>query len=200
MKKRNLLVLMCLCVWALGACGVGEGSCDEEAPNVTERGTEQIQVEDTLQGEIEATEETQEPAGPAAEGEGPEGLPTPEVSSWGITLTAKDITSTGLTLVCTQSGGSPTGELNSGSYYVLEKSEEGSWGAVDYANPEMEVGWDAVAWTIPMDDSVEWKVDWEWLYGSLSAGHYRIGKEITDFRASGDYDKEYYYAEFEIEE
>jgi len=54
------------------------------------------------------------------------------------------------------------------------------------------------AWIIPMNDSVEWNVDWEWLYGQLSPGTYRIVKEIMNFRGTGDYDKAEYYAEFTI--
>ncbi len=51
-----------------------------------------------------------------------------------------------------------------------------------------------------MDSSVEWEVNWEWLYGSLSAGTYRIGKEVMDFRGAGDYDQEFFYAKFEMTE
>ena len=65
---------------------------------------------------------------------------------------------------------------------------------------DKEVGWTAEAWIIPMNDTVEWEVDWEWLYGSLTEGRYRIGKEIMDFRGTGDYDKEMHYAEFEIKQ
>lgn len=49
-----------------------------------------------------------------------------------------------------------------------------------------------------MNDSCEWEVNWELLYGVLAEGKYRIGKEITDFRDTGDYDSAIYYAEFEI--
>lgn len=55
------------------------------------------------------------------------------------------------------------------------------------------------AWSIPRNKRVEWRVSWETLYGSLPTGHYRIGKEITDFRAGGDYDKYNCYAEFTVE-
>jgi hypothetical protein len=46
---------------------------------------------------------------------------------------------------------------------------------------------------------VEWSVSWETLYGSLPTGQYRIGKEIMDFRAGGDYDEYNYYAVFTVE-
>ena len=48
------------------------------------------------------------------------------------------------------------------------------------------------------NDSREFELNWEWLYGKLPAGTYRIGKEIMDFRETGDYDTEWYYTEFEI--
>ena len=41
--------------------------------------------------------------------------------------------------------------------------------------------------------------EFETLYSSLPTGYYRIGKEIMDFRAGGDYDKYNCYAEFTVE-
>ena len=63
-----------------------------------------------------------------------------------------------------------------------------------------EIGWTEEAWIIPMNDICEWDVDWEWLYGAVPSGKYRIGKSIDDFRNTGDYDTKNYYAEFEIEQ
>ncbi|MBQ8280310.1 MAG: hypothetical protein IJZ23_10745 [Roseburia sp.] len=194
MKKMISLLLMGMCVLTLGGCNEGSVSCGIEEREETEQGTD-TQNQDILE---DAFTETQENDGVAADVEGSAGLQTLEVNEWGLTLHAEDVSPTGLTIVCTQSGGSPTGELATGSYYRLEKEETGTWVAVDYKNPDMEVGWTAEAWMIPMNDTVEWEVDWEWLYGSLPAGHYRIGKEIMDFRGTGDYDKAFYYAEFEI--
>ena len=51
---------------------------------------------------------------------------------------------------------------------------------------------------IPMNEVCEWEVNWEWLYGQIPAGKYRIGKEIMDFRGTGDFDKTVYYVEFNI--
>lgn len=118
---------------------------------------------------------------------------------WGVTLTAEDITPTGITIKCTQSGGNPTGELQTGSWYILETwTREYGWKQMPYII-EGEIGWNDIAWMIPMEDSVEWEVNWEWLYGAIPSGKYRIGKSITDFRGSGDFDNAIYYAEFEIE-
>ena len=116
--------------------------------------------------------------------------------TWGITLTAEDITSTGVTIRCTQSGGEPTGKLQTGSWYILENwTRENGW---QEAPCFAEVAWTEEAWLIPKDDTCEWKVNWEWLYGVLPSGKYRIGKSIMDFRGTGDYDTAIYYAEFEI--
>ena len=51
---------------------------------------------------------------------------------------------------------------------------------------------------VPKDDIVEFKINWEWLYGKLPTGTYRITKEFTDFRGTGDYDNFVYWTEFEI--
>ena len=118
-------------------------------------------------------------------------------SPLGVTLTAEDVTPNGLTLVCTQSGGAPTGELQTGSRFWLEVYSEGNWFPV---KDDMEdVFWTMEAWSIPGNKRVEWSVSWETLYGSLPTGQYRIGKEIMDFRAGGDYDEYNYYAEFTVE-
>lgn len=120
--------------------------------------------------------------------------------TWGLTLSVRDVTPTGLTLVFTQSGGAPTGMLQTGSPYWLEADEGGVWEAVPELPLEdgVERGWHSIAYLIPMNDSVEREVNWQYLYGELPAGTYRIGKEIMDFRESGDYDQRNYYAEFSI--
>ena len=116
--------------------------------------------------------------------------------TWGITLTAENITPTSVTIKCTQSSGKPTGELQTGSWYILETwTKENGW---QEAPCFAEVAWTEEAWLIPKDDTCEWKVNWEWLYGEIPSGKYRIGKRIDDFRKSGDFDTAIYYAEFEI--
>ena len=116
--------------------------------------------------------------------------------NWGIGLSVKDVTDSGLTLVCTQSGGKPTGELQTGSDYNLIVLKDGTWQEVPTIIEEY--AWTAEAYMVPKDDSVEFEINWEWLYGKLPAGTYRIKKGFTDFRGTGDYDDFSYWAEFEI--
>ena len=118
--------------------------------------------------------------------------------NWGITLNAVEVIPTGMILECRQSGGDPTGELQTGSWYIVEHwTKERGWTEVVYAI-DGNIGWTEEAWMIPMENEIEWEVDWEWLYGVLPTGKYRIGKEITDFRGTGDCDTSIYFAEFEI--
>ena len=70
---------------------------------------------------------------------------------------------------------------------------------VEYIPHEYDVGWTDEAWIIQKENTTMWNVIWEWLYGELPAGEYRIGKEIMNFRGTGDYDKEIVYADFIIE-
>ena len=117
---------------------------------------------------------------------------------WGVKLTAKNITPSGLTIVCTQQDGEPTGELHTGSYYGLEVFRDGEWVAVDLLPMEGELAWTMEAWGIPENAESEWDVNWSHLYGELPVGSYRISKSVMDFRDTGDYDTKTYYAGFDI--
>lgn len=119
---------------------------------------------------------------------------------WGVKLTAKDITPTGLTLVCTQQDGQPSGELQTGSPFYLEVLKDGEWVSAEMLPLEYELAWTGEAWMIPSNETTEWTVDWSGLYGALSPGSYRISKAIMDFRQTGDYDEKNYYAGFDIVE
>lgn len=120
-------------------------------------------------------------------------------NNWGITLETQNVTPTGLAIVCKQSGGENVAELNTGSFYTIQRLEKSSWKTVEYLPQEYDIGWTAEAWIIPKEDTVTWEVNWEWLYGTLPSGEYRIGKEIMNFRETGDYDTEMVFAEFSIE-
>lgn len=121
-----------------------------------------------------------------------------EKPNWGITLSTKDVTPKGMTLVCSQSGGEITGELECGSDYSLLVNANGVWNAVPYLIDE--VAWTAEAYALPLDGSIEFELKWERLYGELPAGTYRIVKGFMDFRGPGDYDSATFYTEFEITE
>ncbi len=120
------------------------------------------------------------------------------VDPWGVTFSAKNVTSESLTIVCEQKGEIDGVELITGSYYTVQKFVNGCWKNVDFLPQEYDVAWTAEGWVIPENKAVEWSVNWAWLYGQLSPGKYRIGKEVMYFRGTGDFDEKMYYAEFEI--
>ena len=119
-------------------------------------------------------------------------------NKWGVALKVDNVTEKGLTIVCSHSGGENVAELDTGSFYVIQKYEKADWVDVEYLPQEYEIGWTSEAWMIQKEGTTRWDVNWEWLYGELSAGKYRIGKEIMNFRETGDYDTELVYAEFVI--
>lgn len=117
--------------------------------------------------------------------------------AWGLTLTVKDVTPTGCTVVFVQSGGNPTGELETESaYFELEQYKNGEWTAVKMIRND--IGWAGEGCPIDKNSSREIKVGWSDLYGELPSGKYRIGKFVDDWRAPGDCDAKMYHAYFEI--
>lgn len=120
------------------------------------------------------------------------------VEPWGVTMTVENVTPAGATLVCTQSGGDATGALKTGNWYVIEDwTQKNGWKEVDYVQ-KGDIAWTEEAWMIHKDSVTKWEINWEWLYGELKPGKYRIGKSVMDFRATGNYDNVLYFAEFEI--
>lgn len=118
--------------------------------------------------------------------------------AWGLTFTATDVTLSGCTVVFVQSGENQTGELETGSYYSLERYKNGKWETVEMLPQEYDVAWPAISYPILKNDSSEFNVEWQSLYGELPAGKYRVGKDVLNFRKTADYDRKVYYAYFEI--
>ena len=113
----------------------------------------------------------------------------------GLYLSVVDVSPTGLNLMCRQSGGQPAGILKTGSSYNLERYEGKSWYSVIPIN---EKYWQLQLFTVEKNQDTEFNIDWEWLYGKLGPGKYRLEKEIMDVRESGNHDDYTYYVEFEI--
>lgn len=116
---------------------------------------------------------------------------------WGLNLYADDITPTGLTLKIEQFGGNPSGELQTGTAYILETTVNDEWQAVETITGQPLV-WNDLAYMIKKNDITEMNLDWQYSYGELKPGFYRLKKEIMDFKGAGDYDKEIYLVHFTI--
>ncbi len=115
----------------------------------------------------------------------------------GLTMAVEEetVSPTGLTLTLVNNSDR---QCIYGEYYVLEKKINQGWYQVPVV-VEGDYGFVDIGYDLAPDVEKKWDVDWEWLYGSLDAGEYRIVKDILDFRGTGDYDIYYLAAEFDIE-
>ncbi|KAB3527293.1 immunoglobulin-like domain-containing protein [Alkaliphilus serpentinus] len=115
----------------------------------------------------------------------------------GVTMIVKEETvlPTGLTVIFENNSDN---RCTYGDYFLLEKKINEKWYQVPVAI-EGEYGFHDIGYELVSGDSGEWKVNWDWLYGSLNTGEYRIIKDILDIRGTGDYDKYYMAAEFTID-
>lgn len=112
-----------------------------------------------------------------------------ELDEIGVSLSLKNISPTGAVLVLNQyRPDAPTGKLQHGSDFILEVEKNGVWEEVPIV-VEGDYAFNAAAYLIPNGETSEMALDWEWLYGTLAPGNYRIRKQLMDFRAAGDFDK-----------
>lgn len=114
----------------------------------------------------------------------------------GLHLFLEGISSTGAMLCYNQyNKEAPTGQLEDGDDFAIEVKKDGEWEEAPIA-VEGDYGFNAIAYTISPDDTTRRELNWEWLYGELAPGEYRIRKGVTDFRGTGDYDNYVLYAHF----
>ena len=125
-----------------------------------------------------------------------DGSPAAREGAWGLALKAEDVTPTGLNLHLIQSGGQYTGELETGSYFWLERERGGVWTEVEPLTESL--AWTMEAYRIRPEGDTEMEVKWSALYGELPTGSYRLGKTVMDFRGTGDYDQQICYAHFTV--
>ena len=115
--------------------------------------------------------------------------------NWGITLRAENATPNGATIIMSQEGGYLPNRLFYGNGYHLEKYENNQWVSLE---PLTELIWTTLAYSVPLDDSVTWNINWENTYGTLENGRYRLGKGISEQSAPGNVEYVEFFAEFEI--
>ena len=114
----------------------------------------------------------------------------------GVTMRIKEGTasSTGMTVVLENKTDK---KITYGTPYTLEKSSDGNWFEVlDILNGNY--AFIDIGYNLDPSSTNEWEVDWQWLYGKLDKGEYRLVKDVSDFRQAGDFDRYYLAVEFEI--
>lgn len=119
-----------------------------------------------------------------------------EIKEIALYFTLKNVTPTGATLVFNQyDAKAPKGELIYGEDFVIEVLKNGKWEEAPIP-VEGNYAFTSIAIMLPCEEISEREVDWEWLYGELAPGEYRIGKSIDDFIESGKFDEYMVYAHF----
>lgn len=123
--------------------------------------------------------------------------PPREEWPWGITMSVRNVTPTGATLVCSQAGDLPEGaQLITGARYLVRHWYRDQWRIPEDAD-ENKV-WVDIGYMVKNNGESSWDIGWEYIYGRLEPGWYRLGKEITLLRAPGDYTTKVCWATFEI--
>ncbi len=112
-----------------------------------------------------------------------------DVPEIGLTFSVRQITPSGAALVFSQYDPDlPSGELQYGDDFLLERKTDSGWEAVPVVI-EGDSGFHAVAYVIPAGETHVQTLSWDWLYGELAPGTYRVKKTVCDFRGSGDFDR-----------
>lgn len=119
-----------------------------------------------------------------------------EIKEIALYFTLENITPTGATLVFNQyDAKTPKGELIYGEDFVIEVLKDGKWEEAPIT-VEGDYAFYDIGYNLPCEEISEKEMDWEWLYGELAPGEYRIGKSVIDLIESGNFDKYMAYAHF----
>ena len=118
-----------------------------------------------------------------------------ESSKWKISLQIENVTPEGATITLIQDGGFLPNRLFYGDDYNIERSDNNQWIAIE---PLTDLAWKTIAYTVPLNDSITWNINWSNTFGKLEPGIYRFCKSIADHGAPGETVHEVYTVEFII--
>lgn len=98
-------------------------------------------------------------------------------SSDDITMTIKEgtLTSTGATIIIKDTSGD---ENTFGDWYRIDKKENNIW--IEQPPVIENYVFNLMGYLVDENNEVVLNTDWEWLYGRLPTGEYRIVKTMTD--------------------
>lgn len=105
-------------------------------------------------------------------------IPESENDAIAVIMEVSHVTSSGLFVRFRQYDKRDVAELFYGEGYTLERLEGDSW--VEVPQIIDNGAFTDVGYIIPAGGETEQEIDWEWLYGKLPSGTYRIGKLVWD--------------------
>lgn len=114
-----------------------------------------------------------------------------------VTMTIKEgtLTKTGATVIITDISGD---DNTYGEFFRIDKKENNKWKKVDVV-VKGNYGFHMVGYEVNEDNILEMKIDWNWLYGELDTGEYRLVKSASVSKNNSYLGEKYIYVEFSIE-
>lgn len=91
-----------------------------------------------------------------------------------VTIQISDISPSGATLVITDANPEP---YLYGEWYKIQRLTDGVWQDVPHVIDN--AAFNAMGYIPDANGEVKFTINWEWLYGTLPAGTYRIFKEVN---------------------
>ncbi len=109
--------------------------------------------------------------------------PESEDADIAVSMEMENITTCGATIKLSHYDWAESGEISYGELFSIEKDNNGKWEAV----PEIidNAAFNDIAYIIPVNETCDIETSWEWLYGPLSPGTYRINKTILERTDNG---------------
>ena len=89
-----------------------------------------------------------------------------------VTMALSDVTPTGAVVTIQDWNPEP---FVYGEWYVIEQEKDGLW--YEVKTKINDYGFNEIGWLTDDNGQLTMDVNWEWLYGKLPAGHYRILKQ-----------------------
>ena len=89
-----------------------------------------------------------------------------------VSTSISDISLTGATITINDTNAT---KYTYGEWYVIQKEENGKW--YNLPTKVKEYGFNSIGYEVDENNEVKFVIDWEWLYGELPQGSYRIIKE-----------------------
>jgi len=103
---------------------------------------------------------------------------------YGLTMTVENVTPIGATLLMTRAGGEAIAdEVITGRPFGLEQLVNGEWIPLEMKG---EATFTTEGIFLLPDDTVRMSVNWDHIYGSLSAGQYRLHKSVAGLGAENE--------------
>ena len=102
-----------------------------------------------------------------------------------VSISIEDVSSTGGIVIIKDTNEEP---YTYGEWYKIEKNSNGKWIEVDTVISDY--GFNEIAYLTNEDGEVRFAIDWQWLYGELSPGNYRLLKEVANMYIAVEFNVE----------